>query len=106
MGSTRRLAEQMIDITNEPPRLFDGKHFTPLHPDVIATLSDDLLMLYGGVADACERYENIVAQLDAAKVRVADAANVIVESNAILNEAFPKPTRLDLVRDVIASGRQ
>jgi hypothetical protein len=89
---------------NEPPRLFDGKDFQPLAPEVLKTLSEGRMSLYLNVAAACADYAEAQAQLDDASQRAATAADVIAESNAILSE-FPKPTRLDLVRDVIASGR-
>jgi hypothetical protein len=90
---------------NEPPKLFDGKDFQPLSPEVLSTLSKGRMALYLDVASACANYVEAKAQLDDASQRAATAADVIAESNAILSE-FPKPTRLDLVRDVIASGRQ
>jgi hypothetical protein len=95
----------MTNINNEPPKLFDGKHFTPLAPDVLQTLSEGRMALYIDVAAACAEYAKAKAQLDDAGERAANAADVIAESNTILGE-MPKPTRLDLVRDVIASGRQ
>jgi hypothetical protein len=90
---------------NEPPKLFDGKHFTPLAPEVLQTLSEGRMALYIDVAAACSDYAKAKAQLDDAGERAANAADVIAESNTILAE-MPKPTRLDLVREVIASRGQ
>jgi hypothetical protein len=90
---------------NEPPRLFDGKDFQPLSPEVLQTLSEGRMALYIDVAAACEHYATMKARLDDAGERAANAADVIAESNTILAE-MPKPTRLDLVREVIASRGQ